>query len=56
MYVREDVRRAIDLMVAEVIPVKEIVTLTLPLSRAEEGFAAARTGDQVKVQLRAGTS
>jgi L-iditol 2-dehydrogenase len=56
MYVREDVRRAIDLMVAEVIPVKEIVTLTLPLSRAEEGFAAALTGDQVKVQLRADTS
>jgi 2-desacetyl-2-hydroxyethyl bacteriochlorophyllide A dehydrogenase len=51
MYVAEDVDRAIDLMARGVVPVEEIVTLTLPLTQAAEGFAAARSGDQVKVQL-----
>jgi threonine dehydrogenase-like Zn-dependent dehydrogenase len=53
MYVREDVVRAIDLMVREVIPSDRMVTLTLPLECAAEGFAAARSGEHVKVQLRA---
>ncbi|MEA2508683.1 MAG: hypothetical protein QOG21_765 [Actinomycetota bacterium] len=54
MYVHEDVLRAIDLVARRVIPVEEIVTLTVPLLAAEEGFAAALSGDHVKVQLRAG--
>jgi 2-desacetyl-2-hydroxyethyl bacteriochlorophyllide A dehydrogenase len=53
MYVREDVVRAIDLMVREVVPSDRIVTLTLPLERAAEGFGKARSGEHVKVQLRA---
>jgi L-iditol 2-dehydrogenase len=51
MYVREDVVRAIDLMVRGVISIEEIVTLTLPLARAADGFAAAGAGSHVKVQL-----
>ena len=37
MYVREDVARAIDLMVRGVVPAGRIVTLTLPLERASRG-------------------
>jgi hypothetical protein len=36
-----------------VVPSDQIVTLTLPLERAAEGFAEARSGEHVKVQLRA---
>jgi 2-desacetyl-2-hydroxyethyl bacteriochlorophyllide A dehydrogenase len=53
MYVRQDVVRAIELMDQNEIPVHEIVTLTLPLSEAKEGFNAAQAGEQVKVHLRA---
>jgi L-iditol 2-dehydrogenase len=52
MYVREDVLKAIDLMVRRVVPIDAMVTLTLPLDRAQEGFAAAQSGDHIKVQLR----
>jgi 2-desacetyl-2-hydroxyethyl bacteriochlorophyllide A dehydrogenase len=54
MYVREDVVRAIDLMVRGVVPSDRIVTLTLPMERAAEAFAEARSGEHVKVHLRAG--
>jgi L-iditol 2-dehydrogenase len=54
MYVGEDVARAIDLMVRGVVPAGQIVTLTLPLESAAEGFARARSGEHVKVQLLAG--
>jgi 2-desacetyl-2-hydroxyethyl bacteriochlorophyllide A dehydrogenase len=54
MYVRQDVTQAIDLMVRGAVPAGQIVTLTIPLERAAEGFELARSGEHVKVQLRAG--
>jgi threonine dehydrogenase-like Zn-dependent dehydrogenase len=51
MYVREDVVRAIDLMERGVVPTQQIVTLTLPLERADDAFQAARSGEHVKVHL-----
>jgi 2-desacetyl-2-hydroxyethyl bacteriochlorophyllide A dehydrogenase len=54
MYVREDVVGAIDLMERGVVPTEQIVTLTLPLERADDAFAAARSGEHVKVHLRVG--
>jgi 2-desacetyl-2-hydroxyethyl bacteriochlorophyllide A dehydrogenase len=51
MYVRQDVQRAIELVRAGVVPVEEIVTATYSLEEAPEAFAAADSGQQVKVQL-----
>ncbi|HEX6508590.1 MAG TPA: alcohol dehydrogenase catalytic domain-containing protein [Chloroflexota bacterium] len=52
MYVKQDVERAMELMQSGAVPVDEIVTAVYPLEQAPEAFAAAREGDQVKVQLR----
>lgn len=52
MYVRQDVQRAMALLEAGAVPIEEIVTATYPLERIEEAFAAARGGDQIKVQIR----
>jgi 2-desacetyl-2-hydroxyethyl bacteriochlorophyllide A dehydrogenase len=51
MYVRQDVERAIELVRQGAVPVEEMVTATYPLERAAEAFAAAGSGEQVKVQL-----
>jgi len=53
MYVAVDVRRAMDLMISGSVDAEDIVTATFPLAEAEQGFAAARRGTEVKVQLRA---
>jgi len=51
MYVREDVERAIELIGAGVVPVDAVVTATFPLEQAPEAFAAAASGEHVKVQI-----
>jgi L-iditol 2-dehydrogenase len=51
MYVREDVDRAIELLERGAVATEQIVTLTLPLARAEDGFVAAGSGEHVKVHL-----
>jgi L-iditol 2-dehydrogenase len=52
MYVAEDVRRAVELMQLGAVPVDRIVTAVFPLERTAEAFAAARSGEHVKVQVR----
>ncbi|MBV9281974.1 MAG: alcohol dehydrogenase catalytic domain-containing protein [Chloroflexi bacterium] len=52
MYVKRDVQRAMDMLVAGAVPVDEIVTATYPLEQIEQAFAAAHSGDEVKVQVR----
>lgn len=51
MYVRQDVERAIELVAGGVVPADALVTTTFPLERAPEAFAAAASGDHVKVQI-----
>jgi len=54
MYVAEDVLRAIDLIRDHTVDAERIVTATFPLERAAEAFAAARSGNHLKVQVQAG--
>jgi threonine dehydrogenase-like Zn-dependent dehydrogenase len=51
MYVRQDVERAIELIAAGAVPVDALVTATFPLEEAPEAFAAAASGEHVKVQI-----
>jgi|SRR5947209_1726591 len=52
MYVRQDVQRAFALLQSGAVPIEEIVTATYPLEQIEHAYAAAQTGDHVKVQIR----
>jgi Zn-dependent alcohol dehydrogenase len=52
MYVERDVQRAMEMLVAGTVPVDEIVTATYPLDQIEQAFAAAHSGDEVKVHVR----
>lgn len=52
MYVKQDVLRAMELVQRGAVPVEEIVTATYPLEETAAAFTAARSGEQVKVQLR----
>lgn len=54
MYVAADVLRAINLIRDHTVRAQEIVTATFPLERASEAFAAARSGDHLKVQIQVG--
>ena len=49
MYVREDVRRAIELLAGGAVAAEDLVTATFPLERAAEAFAASIAPDQLKV-------
>ena len=51
MYVAEDVQRAMDLMASGAVPVDELVTATFHLDEGPKAFAAAASGDEVKVHL-----
>lgn len=55
MYVREDVERAIELIVGAKVPASRLVTRTFPLEEAEQAFHAAAEGidghPAVKIQL-----
>jgi 2-desacetyl-2-hydroxyethyl bacteriochlorophyllide A dehydrogenase len=53
MYVAEDVQRAIDLIGDHTVDAQRMVTATFPLERAAEAFAAARSGDHLKVHVQA---
>jgi len=55
MYTGEDVRAAIGL-VTDGAPVEQLVTATFPLEAAAEAFAAASSGEHVKVHLQAGAA
>jgi 2-desacetyl-2-hydroxyethyl bacteriochlorophyllide A dehydrogenase len=52
MYTREDVERAIGLIVSGDVPVARLVTAEFPLERAAEAFQAAADGAEIKVHLR----
>jgi 2-desacetyl-2-hydroxyethyl bacteriochlorophyllide A dehydrogenase len=52
MYTGEDVRRAMEILDAGALPIDEVVTATYPLDEIDRAFAAARSGDEVKVQIR----
>jgi threonine dehydrogenase-like Zn-dependent dehydrogenase len=52
MYVAEDVLAAVDLVRRGAVPVDRIVTAAFPLERTAEAFAAARSGEHVKVQIQ----
>jgi L-iditol 2-dehydrogenase len=54
MYVAEDVLRAIDLIRDHTVDARRIVTATFPLERTAEAFAAARSGNHLKVQVQVG--
>jgi threonine dehydrogenase-like Zn-dependent dehydrogenase len=54
MYVKQDVLRAMELVQRGAVPVEEIVTATYPLEETAAAFEAARSGEQVKVQVRVG--
>jgi threonine dehydrogenase-like Zn-dependent dehydrogenase len=51
MYVAEDVLRAIQLLADGVVDADTMVTARYPLDKSAEAFLAARSGDQVKVQI-----
>jgi 2-desacetyl-2-hydroxyethyl bacteriochlorophyllide A dehydrogenase len=51
MYVDHDVLRAIDLIRDHTVDARRMVTATFPLERAAEAFEAARSGDNLKVQV-----
>lgn len=51
MYVGDDVRRAIDLIQTRAVAGDAFVTATLALEDAADAFAAARSGEHVKVQI-----
>ena len=55
MYVVQDVQRAIDLIGAHTVDARRLVTATFPLEQAADAFAAARSGDHLKVQIRVGS-
>ena len=55
MYVAEDVLRAMDLILDHTVDAGRVVTVTFPLERAAEAFAAASSGDHLKVQIRVET-
>jgi len=52
MYVAQDVQRAIELIRDHTVDARRMVTATFPLERAAEAFAAARSGDHLKVQIQ----
>jgi 2-desacetyl-2-hydroxyethyl bacteriochlorophyllide A dehydrogenase len=52
MYTGQDVRRAMEILDAGALPIDEIVTATYPLEEIERAFAAAHSGDEVKVHVR----
>jgi 2-desacetyl-2-hydroxyethyl bacteriochlorophyllide A dehydrogenase len=52
MYIDQDVLRAMDLILDGTVDAERLVTATFPLERAAEAFAAARSGDQLKVQVQ----
>jgi threonine dehydrogenase-like Zn-dependent dehydrogenase len=54
MYVAEDVLRAIELISNHTVNAERMVTATFPLERAAEAFAAARSGNHLKVQVQIG--
>jgi L-iditol 2-dehydrogenase len=54
MYVAEDVLRAIELISNHTVNAERMVTATFPLERAAEAFAAARSGNHLKVQVQVG--
>jgi L-iditol 2-dehydrogenase len=56
MYIAEDVARAIQLISDRSVDVNRIVTATFPLDRVAEAFAAARSGDHIKVQVLAASN
>ena len=51
MYVEQDVLRAIELIERGRVPAEELITATFGLAEAPAAFRAARSGDQVKVQV-----
>jgi 2-desacetyl-2-hydroxyethyl bacteriochlorophyllide A dehydrogenase len=52
MYIDQDVLRAMELIGDGTVDAKRLVTATFPLERAAEAFAAARSGDHLKVQVQ----
>jgi 2-desacetyl-2-hydroxyethyl bacteriochlorophyllide A dehydrogenase len=52
MYVEQDVLRAIDLIRDHTVDAERMVTATYPLEQAAEAFAAARSGNHLKVQVQ----
>lgn len=52
MYVGQDVLRAMDLIRDRAVDAQRLVTATFSLERAAEAFAAARSGDHLKVQIQ----
>jgi 2-desacetyl-2-hydroxyethyl bacteriochlorophyllide A dehydrogenase len=54
MYVAEDVLLAIELISNHTVNAARMVTATFPLERAAEAFAAARSGNHLKVQVQIG--
>jgi 2-desacetyl-2-hydroxyethyl bacteriochlorophyllide A dehydrogenase len=52
MYIGQDVLRAMELIGNRTVDAKRLVTATFPLERAAEAFAAARSGDHLKVQVQ----
>lgn len=54
MYTREDMLSAMSLIAEGKVDAGSLVTNVLPLDQAAEGFAAADSGSEIKVQLRVG--
>jgi 2-desacetyl-2-hydroxyethyl bacteriochlorophyllide A dehydrogenase len=54
MYVAEDVRLAIELISNHTVNAERIVTAHFPLEQAAEAFAAARSGNHLKVHVQIG--
>jgi 2-desacetyl-2-hydroxyethyl bacteriochlorophyllide A dehydrogenase len=52
MYIDQDVLRAMELIGDGTVDAKRLVTATFPLERAAGAFAAARSGDHLKVQVQ----
>jgi 2-desacetyl-2-hydroxyethyl bacteriochlorophyllide A dehydrogenase len=52
MYVDQDVLRAMDLIGDRTVDAQRMVTATFPLERAAEAFAAAQSGNHLKVQVQ----
>jgi threonine dehydrogenase-like Zn-dependent dehydrogenase len=52
--VAQDVVRAIDLIRDHTVDAQRMVTATFPLEQAAEAFAAARSGNHLKVQIQVG--
>ncbi|OAK51676.1 zinc-dependent alcohol dehydrogenase [Rhodococcoides kyotonense] len=54
MYVREDVREAIDMLTEGLVPIDEFVTGEFPLDRAADAFTASTDPEHVKVLITVG--